>query len=109
MHASVKSMLWKTIVTNCIQVIQPFLQPITTCVQDNIWHLPAGCQSIKVKVRCSKFECRKDIHFETQPELVAKNATPRLNSQNVYVSRYLRDEIILANANNLQLKGRSTA
>ena len=26
---------------------------------------------------CSKFECRKDIHFETQLRPVAKNATPR--------------------------------
>ena len=34
---------------------------------------------MKVKVRCSKFECRKDIHFRTQPGPVAKNAT--LNSQ----------------------------
>ena len=28
-------------------------------------------------VRCSKFECREDIHFETQPGPVAKNATLR--------------------------------
>ena len=30
---------------------------------------------VKVKIRCSKFECRKNRHFETQP--VAQNATPR--------------------------------
>ena len=27
--------------------------------------------------KCSKFECREDVHFKTQPEPVAKNATPR--------------------------------
>ena len=32
---------------------------------------------MKVKVRCSKLEFREDIHFKTQPGLVAKNATPR--------------------------------
>ena len=34
---------------------------------------------MKVKVRFSKFECRKDIHFETRVTMhaVAKNATPR--------------------------------
>ena len=29
------------------------------------------------KLMCSKFECREDIHFRTQPGPVAKNATPR--------------------------------
>ena len=33
---------------------------------------------MKVKVRSSKLECQlEDIHFETQPEPVAKNATSR--------------------------------
>ena len=32
---------------------------------------------MEVKVRCSKFECREEIHFKTQPGPVAKNATPR--------------------------------
>ena len=32
---------------------------------------------MKVKVRCSKFECLEDIHFKTQPGPAAKNATPR--------------------------------
>ena len=31
---------------------------------------------MEVKVRCSKFECREEIHFKTQPGPVAKNATP---------------------------------
>ena len=31
----------------------------------------------KVNVMCRKFECRKDIHYKTQPGPVAKNATPR--------------------------------
>ena len=32
---------------------------------------------MNVNVTCSKFECREDIHFKTQPGPVAKNATPR--------------------------------
>ena len=33
---------------------------------------------MKVKVRCSKLECKlEDIRFKTQPGPVAKNATPR--------------------------------
>ena len=32
-------------------------------------------QQINVEVKRSKFECRKDIHFETQPGPVAKNKT----------------------------------
>ena len=31
---------------------------------------------MKVKVRCSRFECREDIHFKTHPGPVGKNATP---------------------------------
>ena len=27
---------------------------------------------MKVKVRCSKFECREDIHFKTQPDQLRK-------------------------------------
>ena len=32
---------------------------------------------MKVNDIYSKFECRKDIHYKTQPGPVAKNATPR--------------------------------
>ena len=32
---------------------------------------------MKVKVRCGKFKCHEDIHFETQPGPVVKNATSR--------------------------------
>ena len=31
---------------------------------------------MKVKVRCIKLECLKDMHFETQPEPAAKNLHP---------------------------------
>ena len=34
---------------------------------------------MKVNVMCRKLECRKDIHYKTQPGPVAKNATPRLS------------------------------
>ena len=37
---------------------------------------------MKFKVRCSKFECREDIHFKTQSGPVAKNATPRPPTEN---------------------------
>ena len=33
---------------------------------------------MKVKVRCSKLECREDIHFKTQPGPIAKNATLKM-------------------------------
>ena len=33
-------------------------------------------------LKLGKFECQKDIHFKTQPGLVAKNATPRLPTGN---------------------------
>ena len=39
-----------------------------------IFGIYTRCQWMKVKVRCSKFECREDVHFKTQPGPVAKNA-----------------------------------
>ena len=41
---------------------------------------------MKVKVRFSKFECRKDISFKTQLGSVAKNATPRSPAWNLFNS-----------------------
>ena len=42
-----------------------------------IFGIYTRCQWMKVKVRCSNFECREDIQFKTQAGPVAKNATPR--------------------------------
>ena len=36
-----------------------------------------ACLYVNIQVRCTKFECRKDVHFKTQPGPVANNATSR--------------------------------
>ena len=43
-------------------------------MKDNIWHLHSlSVDENQTEVRCNKFECQKDIHFETKPEQVATN------------------------------------
>ena len=54
-------------ITNLVTEVE--VQPIL------IFGIYTGCQLMEVNVRCNKFECQKDIHFERQPGAVAKNAT----------------------------------
>ena len=47
------------------------------------------CLCMKVKVRCSKFECREDIHFKIQPGPDAKMQLqgPRMGIEQVVLFR----------------------
>ena len=49
---------------------------INNLIKDNIWHLHSLSTDYRFFKVLGKFECQKaDIHFKTQPEPVAKNAT----------------------------------
>ena len=57
---------------------------------------------MKVKVRCRKFECRKDTGIYL-PELVAKNAIPRPSAGSVFPIHTCYEE--LREAKRLSIEG----
>ena len=48
---------------------------------------------------CSKFECREDIHFKTQPGPVAKNATPLELATREFTTLYFNFHLLTTSVN----------